>query len=161
MKKLLKYFMFIFAAVAIAACGGDDNDEPEDPSNPSSSIDLSVKSITIPYDGIRELDCPEQISLGFDTQRYHSESRIYVTAKYVTAHMVYIGPGADITSIKTVPSEGWYYASYDPQEGKYAIEYYNGGKAYYIRLLIESFNYDASGNKIGLNAKYQLFTPEN
>lgn len=43
MKKLLKYFMFIFAAVAIAACGGDDNDEPEDPDNPSNPSETKTE----------------------------------------------------------------------------------------------------------------------
>lgn len=45
------------------------------------------------------------------------------------------------------------------EKSGYILEFTSYGRVYYVRLFIDSFNRNASGDLIGVNVQYQQFTP--
>ncbi len=45
MDKLLQYLMFVFIALALASCGGDEKDEPNNPNEPNSANQITAEMI--------------------------------------------------------------------------------------------------------------------
>lgn len=175
MEKYLKYFVLMLAAalsLSLTACGGGDDDEPENPDKPSTEKyevvtqtidvgnDVSPHFIAEDGDVLKFCEVHTTQSLDFYLNKdYYSSASNLRFAKYGTV--------SSLSAIKSLKDLNWIQTGrYDsrhtlPLEEKcgYVFEGTYAGRVYYIRLFINSFNKNSSGTVIGINMQYQQFVP--
>lgn len=158
-------------SLSLASCGGGDDDEPDPPGKPSGKYEVGSETIDanrffeISFrrneDGLELSFCHVGVfknnSLYFGVRdRYHQSIRCAA-----------FGSVQSLSDINNVKDLEWYDA-YDCTENRrlaveeksgFVIEATYNGQAYYVRVFIDSFNRNASGDVIGINLKWQQFNP--
>ena len=157
MEKYLKYFVLMLATVlslSLSSCGGDGEDEPDQPGKPSNA---DVVSGSESMRGAVLL-LPEVYDGPYFYWWYDELCLDNVNSQYSYLKMISIGTVSKLSDIKTVPAEGWGTKQPLVNNGGYVITYTYQGKAYYIRLFI-TLNVSAAGDTVGINYQFQHFTP--
>lgn len=175
MEKYLKYFVLMLATVlslSLSSCGGGDDDEPDQPGKPSGKYEVVSNTVDVNSyfdidfrrneDGLELAFCKAGVfkrdnGLYFGVQDRYSQSIRCAT----------FGSVQSLSAISNVKDLVWY-GAYDctanrrlavEEKSGFVIEGTYDGQAYYVRVFIDSFNRNASGEVIGVNYKLQQFTP--
>lgn len=177
MEKYLKYFVLMLATVlslSLASCGGGDDDEPDQPGKPSGKYEVVSRTINanaefliyfIPYGS------DSNSSFSRVNTNKNDDGGIYLTCSGFIAgarslRYAACGEVKSLESIKSVDGLNWVQEGNAYKPGLtvdikcgFVIEKTYNGQAYYVRLFVDSFNRNASGDIIGINLKWQQFTP--
>lgn len=178
MDNLLKYLMFIFVAVTLTSCGGDDPDEPFSPSSPNTSNVISYHG-PFPGSSIIYMGDVRFCSIKFGEFNDNSNSdyqnpemswvdgAFMVTKTYYDSgqnlRVIYFGKVSSLNEIKKLPTATdknvWNEGKKLFANGGYIIEGTLNGTLYYVRLYITEVTTNASGLKVGISYEYQFFNP--
>lgn len=161
-------------SLSLSSCGGGDEDEPDQPGKPSGQYEIVSRTINasaefligfIPYDYDYYMDF-SRVNMNFN-----DDGSLYLTCsdwKMSVHSLKYAACGEvkSLESIKGVDGLNWVEEgnAYRPrltvdEKCGFVIEGTYDGRAYYVRLFIDSFNRNASGDVIGINLKWQQFIP--
>ncbi|MDD5870345.1 MAG: hypothetical protein PUC77_02510 [Bacteroidales bacterium] len=165
MKNIFKYQMLMLVAtfsLTFVSCGGDDDDEPDNPNTQTSNVvtgdvsELTLVSLV-----------SDDYNVCFDW--YESKLRLTSIAGF-DAKMASVGKISKLDDIKIAPTSGWapQQSWYDKRNSAlplvdnngYVIMYIYDGKAYYIRLFI-TLNKSVTGETVGIHYQFQHFIPSN
>ena len=161
-------------SLSLSSCGGGDEDEPDQPGKPSGQYEIVSRTINANAEFLIYF-----IPYGYDQNRsfsrvdtnFNDDGSLYLTCsdwKMDVHDLRYAACGEvkSLESIKSVDGLNWVkgdngYSSRLTVEEKYGfvIEGTRDGQAYYVRMFIDSFNRNASGDVIGINYKWQQFIP--
>lgn len=161
-------------SLSLSSCGGGDDDEPDQPGKPSGTYEVVSRTINanaefwiyfIPY------GYDSNLSFSRVNTNKNDDGGIYLTCSYFKADVHSLryaacGEVKSLESIKSVDGLNWVQEgnAYKPRltvdiKCGFVIEGTYKGQAYYVRLFVDSFNRNASGDIIGINLKWQQFTP--
>ena len=161
-------------SLSLSSCGGGDDDEPDQPGKPSGKYE--VVSNTVDVNSYFDIDfrrneegmglelafCKAGVFKGDNGLYFGVQDRYSQSIRCAT-----FGSVQSLSAISNVKDLVWYDA-YDctanrrlavEEKSGFVIEGTYGGQAYYVRVFIDSFNRNASGEVIGVNLKWQQFTP--
>ena len=157
MLMLVATFSLIFVS-----CGGDDDDEPDNPNTQTSNVVTGDVSERFSVSLVSDVD---------DVYFFWDESELLLSSDGRNdARMASVGKVSKLDDIKIAPTSGW-----APQQSKYnrlysalplvdnngyVIMYIYDGKAYYIRLFI-TLNKSVTGETVGIHYQFQHFIPSN
>lgn len=178
MGKLLKYLMFIFVAIFVASCGGDEKDEPDSPSEPNKSDVISYEGAFPGMSTIRMGDT-NFCSLTFgnfndkSNSDYLNPNTSWTDGAFMVGKaswdfgdnlkVIYFGEVSSLNQIKKLPTatdvNTWNVGKKLFANGGYIIEGTLNGKLYYVRLYITKVTTNAAGLKVGISYEYQFFSP--
>lgn len=158
MDKLLKYLMFVFMAVVVASCGGDDKNEPDNPTNDKVHTTTFPANTKCPIVTINNVN-----NSGYDGYVYISVKNNVITISGSLIDDCYVvdcGEIPTLSSVTLLPPNGWSKSTAMYENHVYAATYSYQGVAYYVRFTI-SENRNAHGNIVGYQISYQSFNPAN
>lgn len=160
-------------SLSLSSCGGgDDDDEPDQPNKPSGKYE--VVSRTVDVNRRIEIDFRRygdgwELSL-CDAGIFKEVNGLYFSLKDSYRNDIRcaeLGSVSSLSAINHVKDLKWVSALesntqktliVDEKSG-FVIEGTCAGQAYYVRVFIDSFNRNASGEVIGVNYKWQQFIP--
>lgn len=160
-------------SLSLASCGGSD-DEPDQPGKPSGKYEVVSRTVnvngryTIHFrtyaNDFEETFCEISIFNG-DKGLFFKVNSCY-NCVLNTIRCAAYGKVKSLSAISDVNDLEWinYNESSLPrleveEKSGFVIEGTYGGQAYYVRVLIDSYNRNASGEVIGINLKWQQFNP--
>ena len=142
--------MFVFMAVALASCGGDDKDEPNAP-NGSSNVQTINLSEGFSHSVLKE----GSVKIGLFSGNPNAVLEVK-GINWTDPHIKYVGQVNSIKEI-TISTAGSITKTQEDaiDNGGYLIEYIFNGKPAYIRLIISLYKL-SSGKVSGAEVKYQF-----
>lgn len=159
-------------SLSLASCGGGDDDEPDQPNKPSGKYEVVSRTVTVNKrtdinfrrydDGLEMSFCyagvfKEDNALYFSLEdSYRMNIRCAATGSVSSLSVINNVKDLEWTS----PDESNLNKTLTANEKSgFLLEGTYDGQAYYVRVLIDSFNRNASGDVIGVNYKWQQFIP--
>lgn len=159
-------------SLSLASCGGGDDDEPDQPGKPSGKYE--VVSRTVDVNARASIDfrrSADGLELEFCSAGIFKEGNILYFSleggRGMDTRCAELGSVSSLSAINHVKDLKWVTA-YESRTQKtltvdekcgFVIEGTYAGQAYYVRVFIDSFNRNASGDVIGVNYKWQQFIP--
>lgn len=168
-------------SLTLSACGGDDEDEPDNPfpETPSEVVKGKVAFGSSFYIELNNADKFCVVEFGnyndngnvdyADPSMSLTDGGIRVYKNYYSfgqnLRIIYAGTVNSLKEIKELPnvtdSNHWGEFKKLFEKGGYIIEGSSYGNLYYFRLYISEITYNASGNKIGVSYEWEQFKPSN
>ena len=158
--------------LSLSSCGGGDDDEPDQPNKPSGKYEMVSETIDVNSffeinfrrneDGSELSFCQAGVFKGDNSLYFGVQDRYHQSIRCAA-----FGSVQSLSDINNVKDLEWYEAYDCTANRRLAVEEKSGfviegtydGQAYYVRVFIDSFNRNASGDVIGINYKWQQFTP--
>lgn len=192
MEKLQKYLMLLFVAtlsMTFTACGGDDDDEPDNPAGGSSATKFEVVTFTIDNGATVAPHFVDEygndfkfcnVDTKYDYYTDYNEIIGFSIDRYSIASNIRMAKCKDVSSLSQITSLsgvswidnaiGHYVYTSSPyrvndncfnleEKTGYILEGTLDGRTYYIRIYISDFNRNSAGNIIGINGSMQQFQP--
>ena len=174
MEKLLKRLTLLLVTatcLTFAACG-DDKEEPDGPVPQPSSTEYEIFSETV---GLESYISPSfrnvyGNNISFCRIYFRASSNLTIYNDQRSGPDIRFTNYGSVSRLQAINNlkdlswvsvKAWNNPESSPygEKNGYILEFTANGRVYYLRLFIDSFNRNASGDPIGVNVQYQQFIP--